>query len=105
MADVGEIIASICDALKTRRICSRCYSKSVTLLFVDKHQTRLCVFQQETSFSQNFVFDWEICFRLCDAYRFQNLEGLELPIKHTLSRTESVAYPRGGMGGPDPPTF
>ena len=31
------------------------------------------------------VFDWEIYFRLCEVYCFQNLVGLELPIKHTLS--------------------
>ena len=27
-------------------------------------------------------------FRLCDVYRFQNWNGLELPIKHTLRRTD-----------------
>ena len=32
---------------------------------------------------KNFVFDWELCFHLCKVYRFQNLVGLELPIKHT----------------------
>ena len=33
---------------------------------------------------ENFVFDWELCFRLCEVFRFQNWVGLELPIKHTL---------------------
>ena len=33
---------------------------------------------------KNFVFDWALCFRLCEVYRFQNLVGLELPIKHAL---------------------
>ena len=32
---------------------------------------------------KNFVFDWELCFRLGEVNRFQNLVGLELPIKHT----------------------
>ena len=31
---------------------------------------------------KNLVFDWALCFRL---YRFQNLVGLKLPIKHALS--------------------
>ena len=62
---------------------------------IARHQTRLRIFQLETSFSfarinlkpvalKNFVFDWELCFRLCEIYRFQNLVGLELPIKRTL---------------------
>ena len=34
---------------------------------------------------KNFVFDWALCFRLCEVYHFQNLVGLELPIKHALS--------------------
>ena len=33
---------------------------------------------------KNFVFDWVLCFRLFKVYRFQNLVGLESPIKHTL---------------------
>ena len=33
---------------------------------------------------KNFVPDWELCFRLCEVYLFQNSAGLELPIKHTL---------------------
>ena len=32
---------------------------------------------------KNFVFDWELCFHFCEVYRFQNLVGLELPIKHS----------------------
>ena len=36
---------------------------------------------------KNFVFDWEACLRLCEVYHFQNLVGLELPIKHTLKLT------------------
>ena len=35
--------------------------------------------------SKNFVFDWALCFRLCEVYRFQNLVGLESPIKHALT--------------------
>ena len=34
---------------------------------------------------KNFVFDWEMCFRLCEVYRFQNWVGLELPIKRAPS--------------------
>ena len=34
---------------------------------------------------KNFVFDLELCFRLCEVFRFQNLVGLEFPIKHTLN--------------------
>ena len=37
---------------------------------------------------KNFVFDWEMCFCLCEIYRFQSLVGLELPIKHTLKNTD-----------------
>ena len=33
---------------------------------------------------KNFVFDWALCFGLCEVYRFQNFVGLELPIKHAL---------------------
>ena len=33
---------------------------------------------------KNFVFDWALCFCLCEVYRFQNLVGLQLPIKHAL---------------------
>ena len=67
-ADFGEIFVSICEILKTTRICSRCYGKSLTLLFAAKHQTRLRVFQLEPRGSQmilklavlqNFVFDWK----------------------------------------------
>ena len=36
---------------------------------------------------KDFVFDWALCFRLCEVYRFQNLVGLELPIKHALRIT------------------
>ena len=35
---------------------------------------------------KNFVFDWALCFSLCEVYHFQNLVGLELPIKHAPSR-------------------
>ena len=35
---------------------------------------------------KNFVLAWELCFRLCEVYRFRNLVGLELPIKHTLCK-------------------
>ena len=37
---------------------------------------------------KNFVFDWALCFRLCEVYHFQNLVGLELPIKHALTQSE-----------------
>ena len=33
---------------------------------------------------KNFVFDCEMCFILCEVYRFQNLEGLKLLIKHSF---------------------
>ena len=33
---------------------------------------------------KNRVFDWEVCFDSREVYRFQNLVGLELSIKHTL---------------------
>ena len=33
---------------------------------------------------KNFVFDSKMCLRVCEVYRFQNLVGLELPIKHKL---------------------
>ena len=33
---------------------------------------------------KNFVFDWEVCFRVCEVYLLQNLVGLELPFKHTV---------------------
>ena len=39
---------------------------------------------QKPAVVKNFVFDWVLCFRLCEVYRFQNLVGLELPIKHAL---------------------
>ena len=32
-----------------------------------------------------FLLDWKIHFRLCVVYCFQDLVGLELPIKHALS--------------------
>ena len=31
-------------------------------------------------------FDWEMCFRLCKVYRFHNLVGLQLSIKHPESK-------------------
>ena len=31
-----------------------------------------------------FMFDWEMCYHLCEVYHFQESVGLELPIKHTL---------------------
>ena len=34
---------------------------------------------------KNLVFDWEMCFRVRKVYGFQNLVGLELPIRHTLN--------------------
>ena len=33
---------------------------------------------------KDFVFDWALCFHLCEVNCFQNLVGLESPIKHTL---------------------
>ena len=39
----------------------------------------------EPAVLKTFAFDWALCFRLCGAYRFQNLVGWELPIKHDLS--------------------
>ena len=86
--------------MKGRQLCSRCYGSrqlysllpSTRLVFVFfiwnlvfarinlKLQTPL-----KPAAFKNFVFDWELCLRLCEAYRFQNLVGLELPIKHTLN--------------------
>ena len=40
---------------------------------------------------KNFVFDWK-CLCLCEVYRFQNLVGLELPIKHTLKRQRGHSF-------------
>ena len=34
---------------------------------------------------KNFVFDSEVCFLVCEVYRFWNTVGLELPMKHTQS--------------------
>ena len=42
---------------------------------------------------KNFVFDWALCFGLCEVYRFQNLVGLELPIKHPPSLSFSELVP------------
>ena len=43
---------------------------------------------------KNFVFDWALCFRLCEVYHFDYLVGLELPIKHALKnpRTPRPLY-------------
>ena len=41
--------------------------------------------ESETFCSENFVFDWALCCLLCEVYHFQNLVGLELPIKYTLN--------------------
>ena len=38
---------------------------------------------------KNFVFDWEMCFYHSKVYRFQNLVGMEIPIKHTLGIASS----------------
>ena len=41
---------------------------------------------------KTFAFDWALCFRLCKVvYRFQNLVGLESPIKHIRNRVDSSA--------------
>ena len=87
-----EILVFICETLKTKRIRSCWYGNWVISVFVAKQRTRLHVFRLETSFFarmnlkpavlKNFVFDWALCFRLCEVYRFQNLVGFELPIKH-----------------------
>ena len=42
------------------------------------------------AFLQNFMFDLEMCFCLCKVHRFQNFDGLELPIKHTLGFTVAI---------------
>ena len=36
-----------------------------------------------------FVFDWTLCFRLCEVCRFQNLVRLKSPIKHILKENIS----------------
>ena len=38
---------------------------------------------------KNSVFDWELCLHLCKVYRFQNLVGLELPIKDTPNNLQT----------------
>ena len=78
LADFGEILDFICKTLKTKQLCSHVATVIVTLLFVAKHQTRLRVFQQEPRLRQDKS---ETC-----CYRFQDLVGMELPIKHTLQR-------------------
>ena len=32
---------------------------------------------------KKFAFDWEMSFHLCEVYHFQNLLGLEIPVKHS----------------------
>ena len=94
LVDFGEILAFICKTLETRRICSCCYSQ----LSQSNHCRQ--ALDSSSSFSnknlifyrmnpkpaalKKFVFDWALCFRFCEVYLFQNLVGLESPIKHTL---------------------
>ena len=50
--------------------------------------------ESETCSFEEFVFDWEMYFRFYEVYCFQNLVGLELPIKYTLIARLYVIYYR-----------
>ena len=70
--------------LRNGQLYSLLLSMRVVFVFFN-WKPRLHQGKSETSaFLKNLVFDWEMCFHLCEVYRFQNLVGLELPIKHTL---------------------
>ena len=114
LADFGEILVFICKTVKTRRICYRCYDTVVVGNFASCCQapdSSSCLstgnLAKNLAFARqylkppyhhclkpaalkNFVFDWELCFHLCEVYHFQNLVGSELPIKHTLGEEEAA---------------
>ena len=58
---------------------------STRLVFVFfKWKPRFARMNLKPAVLKNFVFDWALCLRLCEVYHFQNLVGLELPIKHAF---------------------
>ena len=77
-----------CRTLKTGQLFSRCFTLSCQAPdSCSCFSTRNLVFARinlKPAVLKNFVFDSELCLRLCEVYRFENMVGLELPIKHTL---------------------
>ena len=58
---------------------------------IDNHLYRMSM-NLISAVLRNFVFDWEMCFRLCAVHRFHNLVSFELPIKHTINFISKVIY-------------
>ena len=93
LADLRDILRLICKTLKTRRICSHCYGNHNFAFCCQTpdsysfYSTGHLVFSRmnlKSAVLKNFVFDSEMYFRHYEVCRVQNLESLELPIKHTL---------------------
>ena len=81
LADFAEILLFMIETLKRGEV-ARLLCKFFNM--ADEMDVFAMVTPKPAVFKM-FVFDWEIYFRLCEVYRFQNLAGLELPIKHTLN--------------------
>ena len=81
---------SIAAMIESVRICcqapdsSSCFSNG-NLVF-----TRMNV---KPAVLKNFEFDCERYFRLCESYRFQNLVGVGLSIKHTVNGLNGASDP------------
>ena len=101
----GEIIVFICEPLKMKWISSVHQFISVAAVIGNFYSflpsTRLVIVLSTESLNfvrknlklvhsvlKDFVFDWEMYFLFCEFCRFENLVGLELPIKHTLTVME-----------------
>ena len=48
--------------------------------------------KSETCCFEEFVLKWELCFHLCEVYRFQNLVDLELPINAPMVSLKIVSF-------------
>ena len=95
LADFQEIHDFICRTLKTKR---GDFARTATVmgnftLCCQATDSSSCLSTGNLVFAnvnlkptalKNFMFDWELCLRLYEVYRFQNLVGLASPIKHTL---------------------
>ena len=82
LTDFGVILVFICKALKTKRICLCCYgvAKHQSFFVFSTGNVVFFLMHLKPAVLKNAVFDWEMCFYLCEVHCFQKL----VSIKHTV---------------------
>ena len=79
LADFGGIVVFICEALQTRRFAraamviesvqSLLPSTGLVFVFFNR-EPRFRQDESEPAVLKHSIFDWALCFRLCELYRF-----------------------------------